>query len=391
MQTIEIRNVGPLRHVEMELKQFNFFIGEQGSGKSTIAKIVSHCIWMEKEVLTNPDNYKDSVIDSYDFLRQLEVFHLMEGYFRMDSSVKYISSDVEITIDEWSVVIKKRNTDTQNYKRVKVLYIPAERSYAIKSYSQTQEDNNKSFARDFETARGYTKTVTLDDGTEFDRSFRLPGLNVDYRVSTTKDGKSIDKLYGPGFDIKLQNASSGMQSMTPAAVAINFYSSEYKFYYKDIEEKCLLTYQQDNRRSVRNYILELPITEDEKQSRIEALLKTHKTFFVIEEPEQNLYPTTQRDFLDFIVSCCSGERKHQALVTTHSPYLINQLNLLFAAHDKGKKIDGASLNFDDVNVYAVEEGTVKDLKVKNEGVHLVDTVRLSEDIDAIYDQYDQLQ
>lgn len=50
MKHLIVQNVGPINHIDVELKRFNFLIGSQSSGKSTIAKIYSTCSWMEKEM-----------------------------------------------------------------------------------------------------------------------------------------------------------------------------------------------------------------------------------------------------------------------------------------------------------------------------------------------------
>lgn len=39
MQKIIIKYLGPVRELEMEIKDFNLFIGEQATGKSTVAKL----------------------------------------------------------------------------------------------------------------------------------------------------------------------------------------------------------------------------------------------------------------------------------------------------------------------------------------------------------------
>lgn len=49
MKKLVIRNLGPISNAEVELKNFNFFIGNQGVGKSTLAKYcvvlpISRCI-----------------------------------------------------------------------------------------------------------------------------------------------------------------------------------------------------------------------------------------------------------------------------------------------------------------------------------------------------------
>ena len=83
-------------------------------------------------------------------------------------------------------------------------------------------------------------------------------------------------------------------------------------------------------------------------------------------------------------------KESQLIITTHSPYIINQLNLLLKAADKKDKVDGAAISFDELNVYAIQNGEIRDLKVKNEGVHLIDTARLSEDITDIYERYEAI-
>jgi predicted ATPase len=72
-------------------------------------------------------------------------------------------------------------------------------------------------------------------------------------------------------------------------------------------------------------------------------------------------------------------------LSTHSPYIINHLNLLIKAFDKNKLINGAKINYDNLAVYQVVNGSLEDLIAKNE--RLVNTNPLSETINNIYDQY----
>ena len=118
-------------------------------------------------------------------------------------------------------------------------------------------------------------------------------------------------------------------------------------------------------------------------------LKTpKKTSFIIEEPEQNLYPSTQMDLLDLVVDLCNGERKHHCTITTHSPYILNKLNLLVKRFDVGVK-GLAALNWDELSIWAVKDGEVRDLKVRN--AHLINPEYLSEPLDRIYEEYEQYE
>ena len=48
MSRLIVKNIGPIKSVDIELKKVNVFMGPQSCGKSTLAKIISFCTWMEK-------------------------------------------------------------------------------------------------------------------------------------------------------------------------------------------------------------------------------------------------------------------------------------------------------------------------------------------------------
>ena len=49
MDRIEIRNIGPIKDVNFGLNKINVLMGPQSSGKSTIAKIIGFCQWVEND------------------------------------------------------------------------------------------------------------------------------------------------------------------------------------------------------------------------------------------------------------------------------------------------------------------------------------------------------
>ena len=60
MQKIYIRNNGPVKYFEMEIEKFNLLIGEQATGKSTIAKSVYYF----KTIKTKIIDYLTRIYDS---------------------------------------------------------------------------------------------------------------------------------------------------------------------------------------------------------------------------------------------------------------------------------------------------------------------------------------
>ena len=66
MSRIKIKNFGPLKETAsvtdgwIDIKKVTVFTGNQGSGKSTVAKLVSTFTWMEK-VLTRGDSRRKNL------------------------------------------------------------------------------------------------------------------------------------------------------------------------------------------------------------------------------------------------------------------------------------------------------------------------------------------
>lgn len=100
------------------------------------------------------------------------------------------------------------------------------------------------------------------------------------------------------------------------------------------------------------------------------LLNDKKAFFVIEEPESNLFPNAQKSVIEFISMIQNNGNK--ILLTTHSPYVLGTLNNLLYAYDiynlDNNKINEISkvirkefwLNNNNFTSYFLENGIVND-------------------------------
>lgn len=411
MRHLIIRNIGPVDYAEFELKRFNFIIGPQSSGKSTIAKILSTCSWVEKEVATTMDEH--AIADAAAFRALMEDFHKMTDYFVEDSEIQFETDIIKIYLkgDLFSVNLKNQEL----YRREKICYIPSERNSVTLPELQGYEfgpTNLRSFLFDWFNAREFygkdNKTDILDLGVRY---FYDPGEQ--------KYKDRIEHINGKTYQIPLGSASSGLQSVIPLQIMMQYYSNQYfntfadkTSYDSDVKTRLIQA------RIIDKYVLSVaypgfsPEYRDELIKRqnnlihegntearellkkyreeLERLTVPVRTAYIVEEPEQNLYPSTQRDLLNFIIASCNSDRAHSLTITTHSPYIINQLNLLLKAADMNEKVNGAAIHFDEINAFAVQSGEIRDLKVQNDGVHLIDTARLSEDITDIYEQYGAL-
>lgn len=153
MTKITIRNIGPIKDVSFNLNKVNVFMGAQGSGKSTIAKIVSYCSWFEKNAIIHPSQ-------NLDFFKELILFHNLEdSYFSDDSRIEYESDACKIDM-RWNDVVNSsirfKEGDGTLFQNRKIAYIPAERNFVTLSglgkYNETR-DNILSFMYDWFLAK----------------------------------------------------------------------------------------------------------------------------------------------------------------------------------------------------------------------------------------------
>jgi predicted ATPase len=103
-----------------------------------------------------------------------------------------------------------------------------------------------------------------------------------------------------------------------------------------------------------------------------------KYFFsnlIIEEPEQNLFPETQRDFIYFLLERIqSAEKPHSVVITTHSPYILYAINncilgkIIMENIEENERTEFKSyrswINPEEVAIWEIDKnnGTLKSIK-----------------------------
>ncbi len=402
MTHIIIKNVGPIKEVELDLNKINVFMGPQSSGKSTIAKIISYCSWYEKNTIlgTKPNSnfYKDL----------LEFHNLEDNYFCDESYVEYKSPNCHIIFsgnDKKDVSIEIKVGPKRVFKNEKIEYIPAERNIvALPGIGQYTESKNNilNFLYDWFRAKRNKKE---------DNKFELPlnSLNgLSYYYIQEEDADKI--VLEDGTDIKLQHASSGLMSVTPLLMVFNYVIREIytenrtksAFETINIESK-VESLKIPNKEDLRDLISKVRVwnenIEELSIGKISPELRTmlnnmknemndsqkklvhslgfdsdyNYTKLIIEEPELNLFPEAQRDLMYYMLeSLVIDKRKHQLVLTTHSPYILFALNnCMMGGLVKGniptkEKKDFASykswIDPKKVSIYEIHDGTLKNIQ-----------------------------
>lgn len=374
-ESIIIKNFGPIKEIEIsDIRPFTVFIGESGSGKSTIMKVIILFRWFYKWL-----NIR-SYLKHSNISKSLVEFEFKD-MLRKNGLIEYLKDNTVITYKKGSSTIhyeKKLSTSNlipkDELSLEKMCFIADKRNIIPDILS-----NKMSLQSDFYLQETLDDILlAIDQITHLDVDF----LGVKFIV---KKVSGIPKYYienignDKQYSINLYNASSGTQTLIPLSVVIEYFSKYYDF--NGRFNNIVLDYLSRN-DSLKDFRAEQNIGE----------IKHRNIHIHIEEPELSLYPESQRSLINFIVNRCLIERHNDynmtVMMATHSPYIINHLNLLIKANDKKKLIEGAKLAYEDLLVYQVENGKINDLKMQNE--RLVNTNPLSDTINDIYDEYNQL-
>jgi predicted ATPase len=332
MSKIRIKNFGPIKEGYqandgwIEIKKVTVFIGNQGSGKSTVAKLISTFTWIEK-ALTRGD-YDNKHFERRNKLKnQYLTYHRIENYFsnsenRENTLIEYRGDSFHITFKYGNLYIE----DAKNgyYPLPQIMYVPAERNF-IANVKKAKALNLTSDSL-IEFVTEYNNALNSMKG-----SMQLPINKVHVEYNKLND---IVYIKGEDYRIKLTEASSGFQSLVPLYLVSWHLGNSVKR--QSENEKELMTSEQRERfrRQVQAIFNNDDLTEEQKRIAIsEEAKKFNKTALIniVEEPEQNLFPSSQREMLNSLLAINNINAGNKLIMTTHSPYLINYLTLAVKA------------------------------------------------------------
>ncbi len=375
MEKLTIKNFGPIKEASLDLKRRNVFIGPQASGKSTIAKLVA--IFREPGFLLDGNNdlkfYKDLRIDgffkkdtvinyqseqyNYDIeVRNEPLIHNININSHFKTTILSIKNDLESAtnqlaqsdkrdLDSLRELHRQRSNQLQGMRYLtssNPLYIPTERflisTVADSSFNFSDPNSLPEYLTNFGKIFQLIRNNALN-------SFTSNILNVEYRFEGGRDKVYINE----SEYVFLADSASGYQALLPTEIIISY------------------------------------LTE-----------AGHPKTFIIEEPELNLFPETQKRFIYYLLNKCRAN--DDLFLTTHSPYILSSLNTLLFAWKVANKfperieeIDAiipikSWINPDEFSAYYVGDGTVKSIIDDSTGMigeNLLDGI--SEDLAGEFD------
>lgn len=357
MIKLRLKNFGPIIDSgELSISTISMFIGPQGSGKSSLLKVLSLCSWLEKIIMTGRPKAHYDYTHYNRFIRELKNYYrLNDNYFSDDTEILYESDFIllrQIGYKRNATITIKNNLFLKRHNST-LSFIPSERNLvsAVKNVERTYRVSDFDVLYDFI----YEWSKVRDKFTRPTPLHLVSIRNATYYYDTKNGGDMIhledsDKTFSTFY------ASSGLQSALPVEALLTYKCSAIgtqapvSVEQYEIIEKLSATLSRGNPETARKIA--------------DNLQNYHAAKLFIEEPEQNLFPESQWQLVRKVVRLISSARSSSenndsfALLTTHSPYVLNCLSILALASKAYNKDPQATTEIIDPQLI-LPEGEIK--------------------------------
>lgn len=386
-ESIIIKNFGPLTEVEInDIKPLTVFIGKSAGGKSIIMKVIVLMRYIYKMV--NIRSYlKNAKITRSPFkLRFNSLLH--DGLKGMITAQTEIYYTVEINGNKYTLKYTNRglqsdiNIPDKDLIFFKEAYVSGMRSlipiWASKAVSVNGENLGFFFHETFND---------FNDATDVIKEQKLEYLNLKMKVRKSGNRPklfTIESLQNDAVPIELRYASSGIQTSAPLVAIVHYFAQEFSF--KDAFQRSVLNYlyKQD---------LLTKFTPGINQNKLGKYVHIH-----IEEVELSLAPEDQRALMSNLIEKVfhknKKDRKLGLMVSTHSPYIVNHLNVLLrAGYFEKARENYPFLEKDDIAVYRVNEGKIISLMATDNdtGEYVINALDMSDTMERIFEEYESME
>ncbi len=370
MKEIFVSNFGPIKEGfergMMPIYPVTVFIGNQGSGKSTMAKLISTFSWLEKAMIRG--DIKEKWITRYNrFVKNHCAYHGIQDYFKDNTILRYKGKEYKFIYEEKKLsVIKLDNRDV--FLMPQIMYVPAERNFI--SVIEDAEKIKKlprplsTMLAEYDNAR-----KSLSSKTELP----IEGYSFQYN----KQHKT-SWLIGEDFKLRLHNAASGFQSLIPLVLVTRYLSNKISNRQENGLSKLSLEINEELKKRIEKVLLDDSLDEEIRNSLISQLSSLYQNdcfWNIVEEPEQNLFPKSQKNILAELLAAFNSHDGNGLVITTHSPYIINYLTIAIKASELDCKDENckerleaifpenARVGMDKVRIYEIDDkGRISELE-----------------------------
>lgn len=388
-ESIHIQNFGPLRDVRIDdIKPLTVLIGDSASGKSTIMKVVALMRYIYKRA------------NIYSYLKNAGVSDRSRSFINLIGEMQPMLTDetkINYTVHmpnggNYTYLFDRdgRQFDDIGINKADMVFFKeafvAETRSMIPTWSlygarfpgaDLGYYFNETF-RDFSEATDRIKEQSLD----------YLDMKMEVKTEPTRKHFLISPNDGSREVFELEHTSSGIQASVPLMTIMRYFAHEFSF-----------------TNAFRRSVLDQLSDEDISQFRPEVNLQDLKKYvhLYIEEPELSLDPQMQCLFINDLIreAFYRGDNKRPddgrqlgLMFATHSPYILNHLNVLLKAsyYEKARE-SYPYIKPDEIAAYQLHNGVVHSLMATDNlsGHTVIDTIDLSDTMEDIFNAYDSIK
>ena len=394
MQRIIIKNFGPIKDLDLEIKDLMIFIGEQGTGKSTIAKLVwfFRAVCVELVIDCWGANSYDSVEKFNDIIGKLLAKNVKKyfGNLPKDCYIEFIFQSSHDEVSKQNIFINTQSNkkeigatilDINSFDKLilikneitkirselsKISLIDSNSNNKIRELKQLEGDLDKKlrqYIRDSFAVK-QERNMFLISGREASITYEIflqTSLNSIFdREEIRESIVPNDWLFLDAFLKEIRfvkqyfiNGGSSFESIKGAFSNTENTSTDnlsrlLSLFINKTEN--ILKGKYEIHTDTKEYLklqtgdsISLQKTSSGQKEVIRilqdlylALLFTESHFKIIEEPEAHLFPMAQKHLCELFALFLNHNPQNQLMLTTHSPYILSSINNLLFAHTVAK-------------------------------------------------------
>ena len=176
------------------------------------------------------------------------------------------------------------------------------------------------------------------------QQLEIPINNYKFEYDQASDSS---KVIGETYQMELYESSSGLQSSVPLYIVARSLALSIQDRSGTGNETLSLKQSIKRSEELAKISADTALSDEDKRQKTEQVYQRYinKCFInIVEEPEQNLFPTSQRQILNSLLTFCNMIEGNKLIVTTHSPFIINNLSISIQGKYLEDKIMAARRN-----------------------------------------------
>ena len=347
---IEFENLGPLEKGELDLsnlKNLNVIIGPNNSGKTYFSYFIYTVLKKFYENIGLPKKVTKSLLTGNEYYYSEELLKELPIIFHTNEK-KFENTKINISLD---ITDKFDSVDFENTSKIfginNIYFFPAERSGAVLFYKQLFQSGND-ILRKFELSRDVNILKDVSNYPEpINEYMKFLNRNFEDRNET--------EIY--------KNVFVNIEDIINGEILVR----DDKILYKN----------------KKDFELEMGLVSSTVKTLVGFYLyikycAKEGDIIFIDEIELNLHPRNQLALIKLFNILTKYGIKF--IVSTHSPLIMQEINnmILYEEKKKNSNIEKVNIEYnvnqnygidkDDINVWFLNDGTVNELKVDEEGV-----------------------